>query len=152
MIRVFAIGKMRDKSEIDLFNRYAKRIRPSLELIEIHEVKGQADEVKLKETQALLKAIPEKSLIISLDEGGKNYNSLEFTYHIQKWLEFSKSISFVIGGAEGLHISALQASYEVISLGKATWPHMIVRILLAEQIYRVQTILNGHPYHRQGRP
>ena len=120
MFSIIAIGKMRDRAELDLFNRYAKRIRPSLELIEINESKGQPIETKIKDAQ--------------------------------KCLELSKSISFLIGGAEGLHASAIKTSHSVISLGKLTWPHMIARILLTEQIYRAQMILSGHPYHRQGRP
>ncbi|PXY98902.1 23S rRNA (pseudouridine(1915)-N(3))-methyltransferase RlmH [Commensalibacter melissae] len=152
MFSIIAIGKMRDKAELDLFNRYSKRIRPSLELIEINESKGQPIETKIKDAQNLLKAVPGKSLIISLDEGGKSYNSFDFAMHMQKCLELSKSISFLIGGAEGLHASAIKTSHSVISLGKLTWPHMIARILLIEQIYRAQMILSGHPYHRQGRP
>lgn len=152
MFTIIAVGRMRDKAELDLFNRYAKRIRPYLNLIEIQESKGHPADIKVKDTQNLLKAVPEKSLIISLDEGGKNHNSIDFAGHMQKWLELTKSVTFIIGGAEGLHASAIEASHAVISLGKLTWPHMIARILLAEQIYRAQTIMLGHPYHRQGRP
>lgn len=152
MLTLIAIGRMRDKAELALFDRYVKRIRPKLNLIEVQESKGHAEEIKLKETQNLLKAVPEKSLIISLDEGGKHYDSLTFAQKYKQWLELSKPISFIIGGAEGLHNTAIEASNAVLSLGQCTWPHMLVRILLAEQIYRAQAILQGHPYHRQGRP
>jgi len=96
--------------------------------------------------------LPDRSVVISLDEGGKNYSSLVFASKMQKWIEESRPISFLIGGAEGLHQTAIRRSDLVLSLGSLTWPHMLVRILLAEQIYRAQSILQGHPYHRQGRP
>lgn len=143
---------MRNRSELELFERHAKRIRPHLNLIEVQESKGLPKEIKLKETQNLLKQIPERSLVIALDEGGTAYNSLDFAKKIQKWSELSKPISFVIGGAEGLHSMAIEAAHSVLSLGRCTWPHMLVRILLSEQIYRAQAIIQGHPYHRQGRP
>lgn len=152
MFTLIAIGKMRNRSELELFERHAKRIRPHLNLIEVQESKGLPKEIKLKETQNLLKQIPERSLVIALDEGGTAYNSLDFAKKIQKWSELSKPISFVIGGAEGLHSMAIEAAHSVLSLGRCTWPHMLVRILLSEQIYRAQAIIQGHPYHRQGRP
>lgn len=152
MFSIIAVGKMRREAELELVDRYAKRIRPRLSIIEVNESKGTPEEVKLKETQALLNAVPDRSVVISLDEGGKNYSSLVFANKMQKWIEESRPISFLIGGAEGLHSAAIQRSDLILSLGSFTWPHMLVRILLAEQIYRAQSILQGHPYHRQGRP
>lgn len=143
---------MRNKAELELFNRYVKRIRPRLNLIELNEVNASLEEAKLKESQNLLKAVPDKSVIISLDEGGKNYGSHMFAQKLQGWVELSRPISFLIGGAEGLHRQVIERSDLVLSLGALTWPHMLVRILLAEQIYRAQAILQGHPYHREGRP
>ncbi|MDI2090853.1 23S rRNA (pseudouridine(1915)-N(3))-methyltransferase RlmH [Commensalibacter oyaizuii] len=152
MFHIIAVGKMRHKSELDLVARYVKRIRPKLTITEVNEAKGSPQESKLKETQALLEALPDRSIVVSMDEGGKNYSSIEFSKKMQLWLEQSKPISFLIGGAEGLHNTALQRSDATISFGASTWPHMLVRILLAEQIYRALTIIQGHPYHRQGRP
>lgn len=152
MFTILAVGKMRNKAELELFDRYAKRIRPRLNLIEINEVKASPEEAKIKESQNLLKAVPEKSVIISLDEGGKNYGSLKLAQKMQEWIELSRPISFLIGGAEGLHRTVIERSDLVLSLGALTWPHMLVRILIAEQIYRTQAILQGHPYHREGRP
>ncbi|EUK17559.1 23S rRNA (pseudouridine(1915)-N(3))-methyltransferase RlmH [Commensalibacter papalotli (ex Servin-Garciduenas et al. 2014)] len=152
MFSIIAVGKMRQKAELELVDRYAKRIRPKLSIIEVGEAKGGPEETKYKETQALLSAVPNRSVVISLDEGGKNYSSLVFANIMQKWIDESRPISFLIGGAEGLHHAAIQRSDLVLSLGSLTWPHMLVRILLAEQIYRAQSILQGHPYHRQGRP
>lgn len=152
MFTILAVGKMRNKAELELFDRYVKRIRPRLNLIEINEVKASPEEAKVKESQNLLKAVPEKSVIISLDEGGKNYGSLKLAQKMQEWIELSRPISFLIGGAEGLHRTVIERSDLVLSLGALTWPHMLVRILIAEQIYRTQAILQGHPYHREGRP
>lgn len=152
MFSIIAVGKMRHKAELELVDRYAKRIRPRLSIIEISESKGNPEEAKLKETQALLSALSDRSVVISLDEGGRSYSSLIFASKLQNWIEESRPISFLIGGAEGLHYNAIQRSDMVLSLGSLTWPHMLVRILLTEQIYRAQSILQGHPYHRQGRP
>ncbi|MDI2112543.1 23S rRNA (pseudouridine(1915)-N(3))-methyltransferase RlmH [Commensalibacter nepenthis] len=152
MFSIIAVGKMRHKAELELVDRYAKRIRPKLSVIEVNEAKGNPEEAKLKETNSLLNALPDRSVVVSLDEGGKNYSSLVFANKIQGWIEESRPISFLIGGAEGLHNIAIQRSDLILSLGSLTWPHMLVRILLAEQIYRAQSILQGHPYHRQGRP
>jgi 23S rRNA (pseudouridine1915-N3)-methyltransferase len=71
---------------------------------------------------------------------------------LRRWTETGKRLSFVIGGAEGLDASVIARADAVISLGKLTWPHMLARVMLAEQIYRAQMILSGHPYHRAGRP
>lgn len=152
MIHILAIGKMRHAAERALFDRYAARIVPKLQLIEIDDAKGSPQEIKKRETQALLKALPDKALVVAMDEGGKAYNSLSFSEQFQQWQEQSRPICFLIGGSEGLDNAAIQRSEAVFSLGNLTWPHMLARILLVEQIYRAQSIIKGHPYHRKGRP
>ncbi|HUW79401.1 MAG TPA: 23S rRNA (pseudouridine(1915)-N(3))-methyltransferase RlmH, partial [Acidocella sp.] len=79
-------------------------------------------------------------------------DSAELARLLTKWTESGKKLAFVIGGAEGLDVRIIDRAGAKLSLGKLTWPHMLVRPMLAEQIYRAQMINAGHPYHRSGRP
>ena len=104
---------------------------------------------KRKEAEKLLAACAGYSRIVALDETGKNLSSAEFSEQLKQWQQQgNSSVAFLIGGADGLDASARQAAHLVWSLGRATWPHLLVRTLLAEQLYRAHTILTGHPYHR----
>lgn len=151
-MRLLAIGKAKQGPEQELFLRYAKRLRPSLELIELAEARGSSAEIKRREAQALLAALPANAFLVALDEGGVCPGSLEFAALLEDWLGRSRPLCFVIGGAEGLDLALIQRADRTLSLGKPTWPHMLVRVLLAEQLYRARSIAAGHPYHRSGRP
>ncbi|MDF7673348.1 23S rRNA (pseudouridine(1915)-N(3))-methyltransferase RlmH [Acetobacteraceae bacterium ESL0709] len=151
-MRLISIGKLKDGPERELLSRYRKRLRPVLELTELPQAKGSPEEQKKREAEALLGACRLNSYIIALDEGGKNFSSLEFAGALQKWSESGREICFLIGGAEGLDSLVTNRADMIISFGVMTWPHMLVRILLAEQLFRAQSILTGHPYHRAGRP
>jgi len=151
-MRLLAIGKAKQGPEQELFLRYAKRLRPALELIELAEARGSSAEIKRREAQALLAALPANAFLVALDEGGVCPGSLEFAALLEDWLGRSRPLCFVIGGAEGLDLALIQRADRTLSLGKPTWPHMLVRVLLAEQLYRARSIAAGHPYHRSGRP
>jgi 23S rRNA (pseudouridine1915-N3)-methyltransferase len=85
-----------------------------------------------------------------MDERGKSLGSPQFAEHIGRWRDAGqRDIVFLIGGAEGLDESVHKQVRLMVSFGKQTWPHMLIRGLLAEQLYRAQCILGGHPYHRQ---
>ena len=99
-----------------------------------------------------LSALKPDEFAIALDQDGAVPDSPELARLLAGWLERSKKLAFVIGGAEGLDASVLARAGAKLSLGRLTWPHMLVRPMLAEQIYRAQMILAGHPYHRAGRP
>ena len=90
--------------------------------------------------------------MVALDGGGLAPDSLGLAKHLAKWTETGKKLAFIIGGAEGLDASVIARAGAKISLGALTWPHILVRPMLAEQIYRAQMINVGHPYHRSGRP
>ena len=87
-------------------------------------------------------------MIISLDKSGNTITSEEFTQLITQQKQDNKNISFLIGGADGISASCLKKSNIIISFGKMTWPHLLARLLLAEQLYRASSIISNHPYHR----
>ena len=151
-MRLIAIGRMRDGPEAELFARYNARLRPKLALTEIAEAQGAPAEIRRREAAALLAALPEAAFVVALDLGGQATNSEELAVLLDRWLSASRPLCFVIGGAEGLDAAVITRADFVLSLGRMTWPHMLVRVLLAEQLYRARSIAAGHPYHRPNRP
>lgn len=150
-VTIAAIGKFKNSPEREIYNSYLKRIPWKIELKELEAKKG-LDGLQLKATEAelLLSAIPKSTKIIALDEKGKNISSLELADIITNWQnEGTSSIAFIIGGADGLDESLRQKADFTLSFGKLTWPHMLVRAMLGEQIYRIYSIISGHPYHRE---
>jgi 23S rRNA (pseudouridine1915-N3)-methyltransferase len=143
---------MKDKAELALVERYRKRLRPALDIVELPDGRGSPDEIKRREAQAILAACPANSFVLALDEGGQSWGSPALASAMQGWMADARPPCFVIGGAEGLDASVLHRADAALSLGALTWPHMLVRIMLVEQIYRAQAIMAGHPYHRSGRP
>jgi 23S rRNA (pseudouridine1915-N3)-methyltransferase len=152
MMRVIAIGRSRDGPEAELFARYSARTRPTLELIELADGKGAQAEIKRREGQALLAALPAQAFTIALDLDGEMLDSTTFAARLEGWLGLSRPLCFLIGGAEGLDQPVIARAEFTLSLGRLTWPHLLVRAMLAEQIYRARSISAGHPYHRSGRP
>jgi 23S rRNA (pseudouridine1915-N3)-methyltransferase len=152
MMRVVAIGRSRDGPETALFARYCTRIRPALALTEIADGKGSAAELKRRESEALLATLPARSFVVALDVDGEMLDSAGFAERLDSWLALSRPIRFLIGGAEGLDRPVLARADFILSLGRMTWPHLLARAMLAEQIYRARSIAAGHPYHRAGRP
>ncbi len=151
-MRLLAIGRAKQGPERELFDRYAARLRPPLELTELAEARGAAAEIRRREGQSLLAALPPDPFLVALDEAGERPGSLELAVLLQHWLARSKPLCFVIGGAEGLDQTVLRRADRTLSLGALTWPHLLARVLLAEQLYRARSIAAGHPYHRAGRP
>jgi 23S rRNA (pseudouridine1915-N3)-methyltransferase len=101
-----------------------------------------------KESEAMLAAIPPGDQVIALDVPGKTYNTSAIADAIKRWQQDGHNISFLIGGPDGLGKTCLARANESWSLSSLTLPHPLVRIVLAEQIYRAWSILNNHPYHR----
>lgn len=150
-IHIVAIGRARAGPEAALFKHYCDRVTQwPITLVE-QDLRKHTAPNKVTEAEAALlqQAIPEGAFIVALDEHGKQYTSREFTGLISgQQDEGRRDIAFVIGGADGLAPSVREGADRVVSLGQATWPHLLVRGLLAEQIYRAQQIHAGHPYHR----
>ncbi|WP_343264830.1 23S rRNA (pseudouridine(1915)-N(3))-methyltransferase RlmH [Kordiimonas laminariae] len=148
---IIAIGRMQRGPEQALVDEYQKRLPWKTNIIEIDMKKpaGTAAERKKREAERLLAAVPDGAALVVLDENGKNFKSREFAGKIDNWQMAGYShIAFVIGGADGLDSSVLNRADLKIALGSLTWPHMMVRVMLSEQIYRAWSIITGHPYHR----
>lgn len=152
MIRIIAIGRMRAGPEAEFFTRYATRIRPKLDLMELTEATGAPAEVKRREGAALLAALPRNAYVVALDQDGATPDSLALAALLEKWLGLARPVCFLIGGAEGLDGAVTARADSLLSLGRLTWPHMLARVMLVEQLYRARMIATGHPYHRAGRP
>ena len=121
-------------------------------MIEVAESRGSAAELKRREGEALLASVPRGAFAVALDPGGHVPGSEAFAASLTSWSGTGKPLCFLIGGAEGLDAAVLARADSILSLGPLTWPHMLVRAMLAEQLYRAQSIAAGHPYHRGGRP
>lgn len=132
--------------------RYAGRVRPALTVTEVAEGRGSAVELRRREAAALLAALPAQALAVALDLGGEAPDTAAFAARLGRWLESGRPVCFLIGGAEGLDRSVLDRADFVLSLGALTWPHMLARAMLAEQIFRARSLALGHPYHRAFRP
>ncbi len=151
-MRLIAVGRLRDGPEKTLFDRYAARLRPPLSVREIPDVTGSPADIRKREGAALLAALADTESVIALDLGGIAPTSEAFAAMLQAWTDSGRKPAFVIGGAEGLSEAVIARADTVMSLGALTWPHMLVRVMLAEQIFRAQCIAAGHPYHRGFRP
>jgi 23S rRNA (pseudouridine1915-N3)-methyltransferase len=141
---ILAVGQIKQGPEKDLLEQYRKRITWPLTIKELNPRKPSDT------SSLILENIPDSSAVIALDERGKNLNSLEFSGLIQNYLDSGvKNLSFLIGGADGFEETIRSKADHLISFGRLTWPHMVVRALLVEQLYRSQQIINRHPYHRE---
>jgi 23S rRNA (pseudouridine1915-N3)-methyltransferase len=149
-MRLIAVGRLGRGPEAELFARYAGRLRPKLSVTEIAQAHGTPAEIKRREANAMLAAIAPADFVVALDQGGAQPDTAEFAALLESWL--ARPLCFAIGGAEGLDPAMIERADYVLSLSHLTWPHLLVRIMLAEQLYRARGIALGHPYHRAGRP
>ena len=156
-VTVVAVGRLKAGAERDLLDRYRDRaIRAGRQLglafdaREISEGSARsADGRKAEEAAAILAAIPAGSVLVALDERGRTLDSRGFADRLAAWRDAgTKDLAIAIGGADGLGPAVIDRADLRLAFGAMTWPHQLVRILLAEQLYRAVTILSGHPYHR----
>ncbi|NTF33217.1 23S rRNA (pseudouridine(1915)-N(3))-methyltransferase RlmH [Rhizobium skierniewicense] len=157
-ISIFAVGRLKSGPEKDLASRYLDRFAktgPAIGLefariIEIAESRASnADTRKREEAAMLEKHLTDGAALILLDERGKALDSPAFADLFGNMRDGGKrDLVIAIGGADGLDPALYDKASAVLCLGKLTWPHQLVRILIAEQLYRAVTILSGHPYHR----
>ncbi len=144
-ITLSVIGKLKDPPLKALYLEYQKRLDWKLNL---HEFEGKASQ--RQEGELLLSSLPQQSYLIALDEKGENIKSEEFTRLLQYiQLHHQGKVSFIIGGASGLSEDVKAKAQKSIAFGRMTWPHLLTRVMLMEQLYRAQQILKGHPYHRE---
>lgn len=149
---ILAVGRLKPGPERALYEHYAARLRPQPQVTEIAEARGSAAEVRRREGAALLAALPPAAIAVAMDLGGEAPGSEAFAALVERWAGTGKPLAFLIGGAEGLDPAVLARADHRLSLGPMTWPHFLVRGMLAEQLYRAQAIRANHPYHRAWRP
>ena len=157
-ITIISVGKIKEKFYREAIAEYAKRLSSycKFEIIELQDEKtpdkASAETerlIKEKEAERVMKAVDEKGYLIALAINGKAYDSVQFSQHIEKLMITGNShIQFVIGGSLGLADSVLKLADEYISFSHFTFPHQLMRVILAEQIYRAYRIMNHEPYHK----
>ena len=142
-IEILAIGRLKKGAAYDLASEYQKRIQWPLKIIEL-EAPSTPDEQK-----KLLAAIKPGAFVIAMDETGKSMSSRKLAAQFEKLQNDSAPLmQILIGGADGLSDDIRSRANLLLSFGAQTWPHMLARVMLLEQIYRCQQILKNHPYHR----
>jgi 23S rRNA (pseudouridine1915-N3)-methyltransferase len=157
-ILVIAVGRLKQGPERELAGRYRERFdeigrRLAFRGLEVHEIpESRARDAVTRmaeETTAISVQIPDKSVLIALDERGDNLDSASLAGQLGRWRDGGTANTiFVIGGADGLSPDLRRKAKLRLAFGAATWPHQMVRVMLLEQLYRAATILAGHPYHR----
>jgi 23S rRNA (pseudouridine1915-N3)-methyltransferase len=133
-----------------LYETYARRLAWPVTLREFEEKRRLPPaELKIRESALLLEAVPRNAMAVVLDETGHALSSEAFAGRLGRWRDDGRAaVAFVIGGADGLTEEVRTRADLLLAFGPQTWPHMLVRAMLMEQIYRAQQILAGHPYHR----
>jgi 23S rRNA (pseudouridine1915-N3)-methyltransferase len=157
-IAIAAVGRMKQGPERELVGRYLERAvgtgKPlgltGFDTIELTESRASSSPARKADEAKVLRAALPEGIVVALDERGKTQGSEAFANQIARWRDDGRpAVSFVIGGADGLEPDFVKAADLTLSFSPLTWPHQLVRIMLAEQLYRATTILSGHPYHRE---
>ncbi|MGB0513534.1 MAG: 23S rRNA (pseudouridine(1915)-N(3))-methyltransferase RlmH, partial [Wenzhouxiangellaceae bacterium] len=133
------------------WKEYSRRLprHMRLRLIEVPPARGSGVKARDLEGQTLLARCPDNAVRVALDESGSSWSTAELARRMSRWLEHGRPVALLIGGAEG-HGAGLRSACDACwSLSRLTFPHMLVRVVLAEQIYRAWSLLSGHPYHRE---
>jgi len=153
-IEILAAGVMKDQAQKAMAETYLKRLNPPCTIKEIvikSAAQLPAETLKMREAEAFLNAVPQDAYVIALDERGENTGTLKLAKKIERLgVQGVSRLVFIIGGADGLDDMVRKRADMMLSFGLLTWPHMLARIMLIEQIYRVQQCIAGHPYHREG--
>ncbi len=153
-VQICAVGRLRKGPERDLYDDYLTRFDRtgralSLGPAQLIEVEGKKGGGMAAEGVLLKRAIPDGALICTMDERGKVMTSPDFAKLLGGWRDQGRhDVSFLIGGADGIDPGLRVQTDASLSFGKMVWPHMLVRVMLAEQLYRAASILAGGPYHR----
>lgn len=145
-----AVGRARSGPERDLFEHYRRRLGWPLMVKEVEEKRPLSVSERMeREGELLLAQVPAGSVLLALDERGKQMESPAFAERLAAWRDSGRNhLTFVIGGADGHSENVRNRADFLLSFGAMTWPHMLVRGMLAEQLYRAECILANHPYHR----
>ncbi|MGH6631504.1 MAG: 23S rRNA (pseudouridine(1915)-N(3))-methyltransferase RlmH [Burkholderiales bacterium] len=153
-LTVVAIGQRMPPWVTQAWTEYSRRFPRgfSPELKEVPAIKrsrnADIESVRRREGEALLLAVPDNTYVIALDEDGRQWTTRELSLQLQEWMHEGRHVAFLVGGPDGLSSESLAQADFRWSLGRLTLPHPLVRIVLAEQLYRAWTITQNHPYHR----
>lgn len=156
-LTIIAVGRLKDGPERELVARYCDRARDvgrSLgfsgpDIVELAESRASRAADRKAEEAKLIRDKTENAVLIALDETGSSPSSAEFARQVESIRDSgAKALAFVIGGADGLDPDLVATAQRSLAFGAMTLPHQIVRIVLAEQVYRAMTVMSGHPYHR----
>ncbi len=153
-VHVCAVGRLRAGPERDLVDDYLQRFDRTGRALSLgplveHEVEDKRGGGMAAEAELLSRAVPSGAVMVTLDERGRVLSSPEFAEQIARWRDGGRQdLAFVIGGADGIDPGLRARADFSISFGRMVWPHMLVRVMLAEQLYRAAAILAGTPYHR----
>jgi 23S rRNA (pseudouridine1915-N3)-methyltransferase len=150
-VTIVAVGRDRSGPARELLEAYVARGAWPIQLVEVQSrITAPTRRRLADEADRLLRAVPRGAVAVALDQRGRAVDSAAFAARIASWQQEGRSdLAFLIGGADGLAPAVTRHADLVLSLGPMTWPHRLVRVLLAEQLYRASTILAGHPYHRE---
>ncbi len=152
---ILAVGNKMPEWITSGFNEYVKRM-PREARIELIELKPESRtsgkttaQIMEAEAQRILAALPASAQCIALDEHGATPTTKQLAQQMQGWMQQGSDVAFIIGGADGLHESVKQQARQLMALSALTLPHGMVRVLLAEQLYRAHSLMHNHPYHRE---
>jgi len=153
-LHICAVGRIRSGPERSLIDDYLARFERSGRQLSLgpcleHEVDERKATSMSEQAKALERSVPDGAVVVAMDERGEALSSREVARFLARSRDSGvQDMAFVIGGADGLDPGFRDAAQKRISFGAMVWPHMLVRVMLAEQIYRAATILSGSPYHR----
>ncbi|MDC0074541.1 23S rRNA (pseudouridine(1915)-N(3))-methyltransferase RlmH [Alphaproteobacteria bacterium] len=149
-IKILTIGKNSEKSLDKYFTDYISKTPWNIETIEIKSKKiKNISEREALEGKKISKLVGGNGCLVALEENGIQISSKDFSKKLYEWQYRGIDVFFLIGGPNGLSQEMKKKANLILSFGKMTWPHKLVKILLSEQLYRASTILNKHPYHRE---
>lgn len=149
-IDLIVVGRLRKGPLFELCQHYLKMTKWSVTLYEVESKYNAASQRQGDEERRIIEKIDANAFVVVLDERGEGLRSLDFAKTIENLQNNGeRHIQFIIGGADGLTQNVQGRANLLLSFGHQTWPHMLARVMLLEQIYRCQQILDGHPYHRE---
>lgn len=152
-VQICAVGRMRASPERELFDTYSDRFNKTgralgLGPLGLSEVEAKTSNMA-EEAKLLTRAIPDAAFVMTLDERGSVWDSVTFSQKLAAWRDDgNRDLAIIIGGADGIDRDIRKSAHASLSFGKMVWPHMLARVMLAEQLYRAASILAGKPYHR----
>jgi 23S rRNA (pseudouridine1915-N3)-methyltransferase len=157
-IRLLSVGRRMPRWVNEGFGEYAKRLPAecALELVEIEPAQrtraktgaADLDRIRRDECERLRKALPDGALAVALDVRGRSWSTEQLAQELETWLAGGRDVALLVGGPDGLSDACLARADQRWSLSTLTFPHPLVRVILAEQLYRAWSLIKGHPYHR----